>query len=76
MKITSELCEWCNGSGSDSESNIYNGCPDCKGTGYKHGNKGKDLYNKKLNEELIRLESEIDWCEVERLEKLYENKSE
>lgn len=75
MEITSELCEWCDGSGTDSESNIFKGCPDCQGTGYKYGIRGKELYNKQLNEEFIRLESEIDWDEIERLEKLHKNKS-
>lgn len=47
MEITSEECEWCKGSGVDSEGaalgNPY-ACIDCQGTGFKYGKLGRRKY--------------------------------
>lgn len=52
-EITAEKCKWCEGSGIDAEGvhlgNPYP-CTDCKGTGFEHGEKGRNLYYKQMDE--------------------------
>lgn len=51
-KVTSEECEWCEGSGVDIEGESMGSpyaCVDCKGTGFKHGEEGRVLYNKQMD---------------------------
>lgn len=54
IEITAEKCEWCEGSGIDSEGlalgNPY-ACVDCRGTGFLHYEAGKELYKRLQNEE-------------------------
>lgn len=59
--VTSAKCEWCNGTGTDSESNIFNGCPDCQGTGYEFGEKGRLKHLKEMKQD----DDKIDWEEVD-----------
>jgi hypothetical protein len=52
-KITATKCKWCKGSGVDTEGismgNPYP-CTECKGTGFEHGEEGKRLYYKEMDE--------------------------
>lgn len=69
-------CEWCAGTGRDIERlsiGAIEKCWDCQGTGLEGGLKAEELnsaYKKKITE---LIEENIDWDEVERLEKEYEN---
>lgn len=70
-------CEWCAGTGHDVERfaiGAIEKCWDCQGTGLEGGLKAQEVkfsYERKMTE---LIEKEIDWDEVERIEKEYENK--
>lgn len=70
-EITADKCEWCDGSGVDSEGiqlgNPYP-CIDCEGTGFKQKEKGKSLYYKQMDEEEKRLftDEEERWDDYRR----------
>ncbi|WP_368900749.1 hypothetical protein [Oceanobacillus oncorhynchi] len=58
-KVPLDKCEWCNGSGVDSDGisvgNPYP-CTDCEGTGFKYGEEAMREELRLANEEGDRLE--------------------
>ncbi|WP_289141513.1 hypothetical protein [uncultured Brevibacillus sp.] len=47
QEVSLEKCKWCNGTGNGAAhfNDTPYDCPDCEGTGYKHGKKAERYFD-------------------------------